>query len=304
MSEVLRLPPYPITTTWDVPQPNTGYTVYVEDLIDHSVETQSVTSNSSSQITYDVIQAKAQYDRKFLFRILGLSGDIVLDSNLDVVRPYIDYRTLGTTTSEIAEYKTLELVARSIIDTVITDGFYNNKHIVEINGSGTDYMPIWEPANKVLKVYMNNELVYDSEAEDPTVFEYTYRITLDNSAIIRVENDRFNRAQAAPLELPYGGGDLSYLYGDGVAFPKQADFLFVLDIGYKAVPPDVEYATKILIEDLKCGKLDYYKRHVASYNTDQFRIQFNSSLFDGTGNMIVDKILDKYAFRITKIGMI
>ena len=215
--EVLRLPPYPLMTTWDVPDANTAYDLYIEDLIDHSVETQAVTSNASSQITYEITQAKAIFDRKFLFRILDTDGGIVLDSNLDVLRPYIDYRTLGTTASEIEEYKMLELVARSLIDAVVTDGFYNNKHIVEVNGSGADYMPIWEDLNRVLKVYRDNVLIYD--VDTPEDNEYEYRVTLDNSSIIRVENDKYNRFQAAPLSLPLAGGDIAHLVGDAVAFP-------------------------------------------------------------------------------------
>ncbi len=37
-------------------------------------------------------------------------------------------------------------------------------------------------------------------------------------------------------------------------------------------------------------KLDYFKRYASAYNTDQFRIQFDKTLFAGTGNLIVDKI--------------
>ena len=303
--EVLRLPPYPIETKWDVPLPNTAYTLYIEDLIDHSTETLNVTSDTNSQVTYLITQAKAQYDRLFLFRVLTLNGTIVLDSNLDVIRPYTDYRELGTTASEIQEYKTLELVARKIIDSVVgEDGFYNNKHIVEANGSGADYFPVWEDLHRVLKVYRNNQLVYDYEAEDPATNSATYRITLDNSSIICDQDGEYNRAQASPLMLPAASGDIGSIGGGGVAFPITDDFLFVLSVGYRAVPPDVEYATRLLIEDLKCGKLDYFKRYITSYNTDQFRIQFDKSLFNGTGNMIVDKILESYVKRITKIGII
>ena len=49
--EILRVPPYPITTTWDVPDANAPYTIYVEDVVDHSIETLAVTSNSNSQVT-------------------------------------------------------------------------------------------------------------------------------------------------------------------------------------------------------------------------------------------------------------
>ena len=85
------------------------------------------------------------------------------EDNLSILRPYVDPSELGTTASEIAEYKTLELVARSIIDTYVGDGFYNHKMVINGVGQGTDYFPIRHDANRVLKVYENNVLVYDYE---------------------------------------------------------------------------------------------------------------------------------------------
>lgn len=300
--EVLRIPPYPITTSWDVPEPNTDYTIYIEDLVDHSYETIDATSDANSKIEYVIPRSKAQFDRTFLFQIKDETGEIVVDSNLDVLRPYIDYRTLGTTATEIQEYKMLELVARNIIDSVISDGFYNNKHVVQTVGLGADYFPVWEDLNKVLKVYENNVLVYD--IDDPTVGEYEYVVTLDNSAIQRVESNTYNRSESRPITLPVSPGNIAFYGYAGVAFPVGFDYTLILDVGHKAVPPDIEYATKLLIDDLKCGKLDYYNRYVTSYNTEQFRIQFDKTVFDGTGNMIVDKILSKYAKSITKIGIL
>lgn len=300
--EVLRIPPYPIVTSWDVPEANTDYTIYIEDLVDHSFENVEVTSDSNAKVEYIIPRAKAQFDRTFLFQIKDSTDEIVVDSNLDVLRPYIDYRTLGTTATEIQEYKMLELIARNIIDSVIGDGFYNNKHVVQTVGLGSDYFPVWEDLNKVLKVYENNELVYD--IDDPTVGEYQYIVTLDNSAIQRVETNTYNRSESKPITLPVSPGNIAFYGYRGVAFPVGFDYTFILDVGHKAVPPDIEAATKMLIDDLKCGKLDYYNRYVSSYNTDQFRIQFDKTLFDGTGNMIVDKILDKYKKSITKIGIL
>jgi len=300
--EVLRIPPYPIVTSWDVPEANTDYTIYIEDLVDHSYETVEATSDSNAKVEYVIPRSKAQFDRTFLFQIKDDTDEIVVDSNLDVLRPYIDYRTLGTTATEIQEYKMLELVARNIIDSVITDGFYNNKHVVQTVGLGADYFPVWEDLNKVLKVYENNTLVYD--IDDPTVGEYQYVVTLDNSAIQRVEANTYNRSESKPITIPVSPGNIAFYGYAGVAFPVGFDYTLILDVGHKAVPPDIEYATKLLIDDLKCGKLDYYNRYVSSYNTDQFRIQFDKALFNGTGNMIVDKILDKYKKSITKIGIL
>jgi len=302
--EVLRVPPYPLTTTWTLPIPNYEYVVHVEDLVDHSVEETNISSDVNGKLVYTLPLDKVQYDRNFLIKFYDTEHEHTLyEENLDIIRPYVDPSKLGSTASEIQEYKTLEMVARSIIDTIITDGFYNSKHIVQRSADGSDYFSIWESANRVLKVYENNALVYDIDT--PETNEFNFRVTYDNSAIERVIAERFNRSEQGAQQYPRAFGDLGYSAGSiAVGFPKGWDYTFILDSGYKAVPADVEYATKLLIEDLKCGKLDYYTRYVSSYNSDQFRIQFDKKLFEGTGNMIVDKILDKYAVTIPKPGLI
>lgn len=301
--EVLRIPPYPLTTTWKLPYANYEYVVYVEDLVDHSFEETNMTSDANGIVTYELPLAKVQYDRKFFIKFYDTEHEHTLyESNLDVIRPYVDPATLGTTVSEVEEYKMLEMVARSIIDTQINDGFYNHKQVLQAVGQGTDYFPLWVDCYKVLKVYENNILVFDVETPESNI--YNYIITLDNTAIQRVVNEEINRVEQASPNLIIGRGDLGYYGYQSVAFPQGYDYTIIIDTGYKAIPPDVEYATKLLIEDLKCGKLDYYKRYVTSYNTDQYRIQFDKMLFDGTGNLIVDKILDKYSNLVTKPGII
>jgi hypothetical protein len=302
--EVLRVPPYPLTTTWTLPIPNYEYVVYVEDLVDHSVTETNIFSDANGKLIYEIPLAQVQYDRKFFIKFYDTEHIHTLyEENLDIVRPYTDPNKLGTTASEIEEYKTFEMVARSIIDTVIVDGFYNSKHIVQKVADGSDYFSIWEDLNKVLKVYENNVLVYD--VETPETNMYDFMVTFDNSAIQRVIAEQYNRIETGAQQYPRAFGDLANVFGtSAVAFPKGWDYTFVLDIGYRALPPDVEYATKLLIEDLKCGKLDYYTRYVTSYNSDQFKIQFDKKIFEGTGNMIVDKILDKYTVTIPKPGLI
>jgi hypothetical protein len=301
--EVMRVPPYPLTTTWTLPIPNYEYVVYVEDLVDHSVEETNLFSDENGKLVYELPLEKVQYDRNFFIKFYDTEHEHTLfESNLDIIRPYTNPTELGTTASEIEEYKMLELVARSIIDSQVSDGFYNHKQIIQAVGQGADYFSLWVNANKVLKVYENNVLVFDVDTPEENV--YNYIVTLDNTAIQRVETEELNRYESAVPNLPVGRGDLGYYGYSPIAFPRGYDYTIIIDTGYKAVPADVEYATKLLIEDLKCGKLDYYKRYVTSYNTDQFRIQFDKSMFNGTGNFLVDKILDKYANTITKPGII
>lgn len=301
--DILRVAPYPKVTVWEVPDANTNYTVYIEDLVDHVLESSNVVSNSDSKFTYTFNQSDLLLDRKFLFQVLDEDENIVVEDTVDITRPYVDPNSLGSTASEIVEYTQLEMVARSIIDTIVTDGFYNSKQIVQGVGQGSDYFSIWKDFNKILKVYENNVLIYDFETPEDNL--YTFNITADNAAVQRVFESEYNRVEQGAIVLPPAYGDLGSV-GSGrvVDFPRGYDYIFVLDAGYKSVPADVEYATKLLIEDLKCGKLDYYKRYVTSYNTDQYKIGFDKRVLDGTGNMIVDKILDKYLRNITRPGVI
>jgi len=301
--EVMRVPPYPITTTWTLPIPNYTYIQYVEDLVDHSVVETEVTSDANGIVIYELPLDKVQYDRKFYIKFYDSEHIHTLhEENLDIIRPYVNANKLATTASEVTEYRMLELVARSIIDTIIPNGFYNHKQVIQTVGQGTDYFPVWFDTNKVLKVYENNVLVYDVETPETNIYDYI--ITLDNSAIQRVITDPYNRSEQSPPNVPVARGDLGYYGYQSVGFPAGYDYTFIVDSGYKTIPSDVEYATQVLLEDIKCGRLDYYKRYVTNYNTDQFRIQFDKSLFDGTGNLLVDKILDKYANTILKPGII
>lgn len=295
--EILRVPSSTIAYTVTGLTPG-DYGYSVVDLADHSVSTGEVTVTSDSQIVN--ISLPDNIDGAYEVSIAG-NTEVV-----DVIRPYVDPTVLGTTATEVEEYKINEMVARSIIDTKITKGFYNKKIAIQGLGQGSDFFPLWEKVNSILKVYENDVLVYDSTAENNT---YSYYITLDGSAIYRVDpsdlaGDTINRIDYRPLVLPTSSGDLGYMGGRTVAFPDGYNYTFIVDAGNKNIPSDIIQATKMLIEDLKCGKLEYYKRYMTAYNTDQFRIQFDKTMLDGTGNFIVDKILEKYENTITKPGVL
>jgi hypothetical protein len=301
--DILRVPTYPKVTTWDVPVRQENYTIYVEDLVDHVMTSSNVVSNSNSKVSYTFNHSELLTDRNFLFQVLDENDNIVVEDTVSIYRPYVNPNLMASTASEIKEYQELEMVARSIIDTIVTDGFYNVKKIVQGVGQGSDYFSMWEKFNKILKVYENNVLVYDFETPEDNL--YVFNSTGDNSGVQRVVNSEYNRVEQGSIVMPPAYGDLGSV-GSGrvVDFPRGYDYIFVLDSGYKTVPTDVEYATKLLIDDLKCGKLDYYKRYVTAYNTDQYEIKFDKSILDGTGNMIVDKILDKYLKNIIRPSVI
>jgi len=220
----------------------------------------------------------------------------------DVVRPYINSNNKGNTASEIAAYASNEELARAIIDSVCDVEFYYKKKVIQTTGQGLDYLPIWVDAKKVLKVYENNVLLYDADDLENSVS--AFEIIPDGSAITMTFSDAINRDESARILLPSSPTDITELDYSARGFPKTWDYTVVLEVGYNKVPADIVRATELLIHDIDCGKLDYYKRYIGAYNTDQFRIQFDKAVFEGTGNLIVDKILDKYRKPIEFVGVL
>ena len=326
---ILRLPPYPLSVTYTVPSASTDYVILIKDSDRDIVRVEEVVESSASSIvTLELPEYFSKYDESYHLEIYEAVyatgqtdpnlGDIVVEDNLNIERPYIDPSSLGTTASEIKEYEGYESLARAIIDSV-TGGFYYETSYIETVGQGTDYMPLWEKAYKVLKVYENAELVYDVDNEDgPALGDWNYLITKDKTAITKdpvAAVDAMNRSERKPARMALAASDSIFMFDTedsgntmtvqpGVVFGQGVDYIFLLETGYRVVPIDIQDATSMLINDIKCGKLDYYKRFVTSYSTDQYRLQFDKGLFDGTGNLLVDKILEKYITNIGKPGVL
>ncbi len=271
------------------------YTYTLTDLADHSVTTDDFIIETTSDIF--AVPVPGYIDGEYEISVGGIVDTI------SVVRPYVDPNTLGTTASEIADYAKNEMIARAIIDSQLGSvNFYNKKSVYDVIGNGLDYMPIWKDVNRVLKVYENNVLVFDIDTPETNAFDY--QITLDKTAITKVFTEQTNLITASNPQLPIANSDYAYGQRNLGTFVTGNDYIFVLDTGYKNVPSDIQRAAEMLIDDLKCGKLDYYQRYVTGYNTDQFRIQFDKKVLEGTGNIIVDKILSKYNKSITRVGVL
>jgi hypothetical protein len=291
--QILRVPPYNLTVTLDVSNASTEYEYTVVDMADFSELVGEVTSSTESKV---IIPLSSKYDTQYKITVDGE------DTYVDVVRPYVNPNEHGNTASEIAAYANNEELARAIIDSVCDVEFYYKKRVLETTGLGVDYIPIWVDAKEVIKVYENNVLLYDINDLENAVTDF--EIIADGSAITMKYSDAINRDESARILLPASPTDIVELDYSARGFPKGWDYRITLEVGYNKVPQDIKRATELLIHDIECGKLDYYKRYIGAYNTDQFRIQFDKAVFEGTGNLIVDKILDKYSKPIEFVGVL
>jgi len=292
--EILRVYPYQnISLDYKIPA---GYSeeftfnYVLADLSDLSSIDGEFSGSTGETLSVEV---SGLYDNSYRLTVFANSSSIH-DETYEIVRPYVDPSTAGETASEISEYRKNEEIARAIIDSVVWGGFYYKKRTLDTVGLGADYLPLWGDVKKLVALYENNTLLDVNR----------YEITKDKTAIVEKYDGPLNRDEQARNILPTGSSDqldFIYLYK---GFPKGYDYRLVVESGYTSVPSDISRATQLLIEDISCGKLDYYKRYIADYNTDQFKIKFDGRVFEGTGNIIVDKILSKYTKSITRPGVL
>jgi len=291
--EILRVEPYNLSISVEVSSPSTSYDYTITNLSDNSVVSGSVTSSSASSV---VIPLSSDYDAEYKIEVDNQ------EVYADVVRPYVDPNTMGSTASEIAEYTKNEEIARAVIDSVIRQGFYYKRQPIQVTGIGADYLPLWDDVKKLLQVYENNVLIFDSS--DPDSYDRNFEITADKTAITETAEERTNRLEGAAVQLPAAGSDWLDVKYSFRGFPKTYDYTLIVESGYKTLPSDIVRAATLLTEDLYCGRLDYYKQYVKEYNTDQFKLKFDDKIFEGTGNIVVDKILSKYSKSIKTIGVL
>ena len=188
------------------------------------------------------------------------------------------------------EAKNAERTARFIIDSESAKTFGFVRKEKEVIGNGSDYLIIDEKIHKLYKVYENGNLLYDSTQENNLV---TYTISKDKTSIVPVY------IEANKTEYPQVWRDryLSRAFADGYDYVIDADF------GYKVIPQDIQEATSLLCSDISSGNMQYINSYIESFDNADFKIKFAKSFVNGTGNLIVDKILSKYKNSI-KIGVL
>lgn len=291
--EILRVPHTVPQTEVTVSLANTEYEYQIIDTADGSVRTDSGFSDTNGKL---IIDFPTRYDATY---------EVVVDNQsfeFDVVRPYVDATVMADKASDIAAYKKNEEIARAIIDSIIDEGFYYRKKTLQRVGMGSDYLPLWDDAKKLLKLYENNVLIFD--AENPDAYNPKYRISPDKTAITMDVSTEINLAEQKPLIIPQAESDLIDMVYGYHGFPQGFDYTAILEVGYHQVPSDIVRAAELLVDDIACGRMEYFMRHVTEYNTDQFKMKFASEAFEGTGNIIVDKILSKYYRSIRNIGVL
>jgi hypothetical protein len=282
-----------LTATFTV-SPSGTYTLDYEDLYTGESFSASATTISGAA-TFTLNSKYLDYTGSLAASVKNSDGDTVIMTNIDVVRPYCNLDSVAsalsiTDGSEI----TFERLARYIIDSQ-TQGFPFVRKEKDIVGNGSDYLPIDEKIYKIYKIYENQEIQYDSTLSASANL-VTYEITKDQTSITNVD-DEGGPENKVNNKVVWRERYLDSAFGEGSEYRVDGDF------GWKVIPQDIQEACELLIQDIKEDNLKYINRYIESFDNEDFKIKFVKNPSTGTGNMFVDKILEKYRNRL-RIGVL
>lgn len=293
--DIRRLPPFPLTAEFSGLSPSSNFIAtlaserngFIADVLD--------TSDGAGVAEFTLPERCSRYDGEYSVIVYedagaGVKGDVVAMDNLSIRRPYVNAAALAPTVAEIEKYWGFERRARLMIDAIV-GGFYYEDIVIQQNGLGSDLLPLGWRACKLLKVVENNVLMYELGSSS-NIAQYAF--TPNMQALVVNSSEEVNLSEGSLTVTTAGSDSYDNPNYRSVAFPNGYDYSVEIESGWPSVPGDVQEVTKILIEDLACDAPNYIQKYVREYETKDFRADFQRSAFAGTGNLVVDQILQKY----------
>ena len=252
------------------------------------------TGQYSYEITPDLTQLNRVVQITWTYTLGGKST--YQNQFAQIVTPYatvsdlVDYYRIGAKPSEInyqseSDILMAEQIARTMINNYTNLDFGKRYGSQEIFGSGSDALEMVERMLYIDKVYENTTLVIDNTTNPIyNIFGFTVEITPTGKAV-RIINDfadvRYDN-QVDPTVLYYG------------KFRQNARYTIVGEIGYNYVPQDIKLCSMLLVGDLLSNDAAWRTKYLNKVSLAEVSFELSKGAFNGTGNVIVDGILDQY----------
>ena len=227
----------------------------------------------------------------------NINGKQVISEDFyEVFTPYasissiMDYYNFGTRPQDL-DYKSeqeiimAERVARYQIEGYTGQTFGRAWGDQEVFGYDSDAIELTQRMVNITKVYENGVLVIDYTT-DPVynAFGYDVELSTTNKAarIIKNSADVIYEGQYDPAVLYYG------------RFRQHARYKFYGEIGWTYVPQDIKYCTIKLAGNILSRDAQWRERYLKKVDLSEISFELADGAFNGTGDVIVDSILDQY----------
>ena len=187
---------------------------------------------------------------------------------------------------ELAE---AERWARKVIDNYTAQTFklYDDLHI--IYGDNSDSLRLPYKINSLHELYANDVLLLDNING---INNLSYDIQISESGF----GVRVNRANLLDNTVYTANGMVPPSINDsfGGAFQKNVAYKVQGKYGYSSVPDDIEVACIELMKDYFSKDKLWRNKYIKNMQTFDWKLEYNSTTYNGTGNLYVDQMLLPY----------
>lgn len=217
-------------------------------------------------------------------------------TQIDYLYVITPYATIDEITSELGfssrpedynyfsyeKIQSAERTARMIINTEL--GFTLGKKSKEVScyGSGTDVLYVGEKIISISSLKENDQLVIDTGIN---TFGYPIEIT-ETGYSIRIVPDPGNDIYEQEIVDP--AGYLTGRFRNGYRYDVSGVF------GWNYIPPEIKQCVFLLVNDLLCSESTWRTKYLKKINSGQMSVEISSLSFTGTGNAIVDSLLQQF----------
>ena len=299
---VVRITTHDINGLPVAPDSNLNPTVKIIDPDTETVLLQSVASlmdvDYPGDYEFIIPSQYVQYDRTLKIEwSYSVDGSVIKET--DFVYVVTPYSTVDEIVAELgfsmrpedANYysydkiRSAARVARMMINTELGFSIGKTLKTVTAYGDGADVLLLPEKMLTINSLQENDELVIDN-AIDYNIFGFDIEIT-ETGYGIRVVPPNPGDDIDEQEEFDYTGFTMGR-FRNGYRYEVTGIS------GWNYVPVEIKQCMYLLINDLLCNDSLWRTKYVKKINSGQMSVELSSQSFNGTGNALVDSILQKF----------
>lgn len=219
---------------------------------------------------------------------VSVGGEAIVKTDLfTVVTPYIlpeeiarrEGWVIGTDQTK-SDLVIAERLARNIIDWMCNGGFGGRTKTVTVYGQQADVLSLPEPIQSIVSVTQDGVEVISNTYNN---FGFDLEIT-ETGRGLRIVNPGVNILESEVGDPVVDTGQ----FQNGSRFEINGIF------GYPYVPEKIKDAAWLLAKDYLCDDSNWRNKYIKTATTQNWEIDWSSLAWWGTGNAMVDRLLDEW----------
>jgi hypothetical protein len=181
-----------------------------------------------------------------------------------------------------------ERYARKLIENYTVQQFYLYDDVAVVYGAGTDILPLPYKLSQLHELHSNDILLVDAINN---INNLGYDIVVSESGF----GIRINRANMLDNTVYVANGMVPPTINDyaGV-FAKDVTYRVSGKFGWAEVPDEVDLACIELMKDYFSKDKDWKNKYIKNISTFDWKFEYDTSIFAGTGNNYADQLLLPY----------